>query len=101
MKFGLTDEQYKILETILIKPLQSRQAELFVFGSRARGNHHPYSDIDIMYKENPESSISDSFVGQIKENLENSNLPIKVDLVSDKDLAKSYRDSVEKDLKKI
>lgn len=101
MKFGLSDQQYEILEKLLIQPMHSHEVELSVFGSRARGTHHPFSDIDILYKEDSNNPLPADILSQIKENLENSNLSIKVDLVSESNLANSYRESVQMDLKKI
>lgn len=69
-----------------------------MFGSRARKTNHQYSDIDILIKEAPEHPIESLCLAKIKEDIENSNLVIKVDLVRDQDLAASYRSSVEKDL---
>lgn len=72
MTFGLTQAQYQILEELLIKPLQRNKAEVYVFGSRARGTQHPFSDIDILYKEGNGNEVAESEIGQIKEALEES-----------------------------
>ena len=101
MKFGLSKEQFLLLETLVLTPLKEQSAEVYVFGSRARGDHHPFSDLDLLYKEDSNNPLSASALASIKEDLENSNLPIKIDIVNDKNLAKSYRPSVEKDLIKI
>lgn len=98
MKFGLTPEQYKLLENLVIQPLQKNQAKVFIFGSRARGKHHPFSDIDILYQENQKHPIQAREISDIKENIENSNFTIKLDLINEKDLAVSYRKSVTEDL---
>lgn len=98
MKFGLEDKQYLILEDLVIRPLLSKKAKVFIFGSRARGTHHPFSDIDILFKEDPEHPLGLHEISRIREDIEDSNLVIKVDLVRDQDLAKSYRPSVEKDM---
>jgi len=98
MKFGLSDQQYSILDKLIIQPLKSKNAKVYVFGSRARGQPHPFSDIDLMYTEDINNPIDLGDISKIKEDIENSNLAIKVDLVKDTDLAKSYRKSVEQDL---
>lgn len=98
MMFGLSDKQYAILHDLVIAPLLSKGARVFVFGSRARGDNHPFSDIDILVRESPETPLSLSEIWIIKENIEDSNLVIKVDLVRDQDLVASYRSSVEKDM---
>ncbi len=101
INFGLNIQQQKIISEMIIKPFSSKNAEVFVFGSRARGTHHPFSDLDILYIENPENPIDDNFISQIKENLENSDLPFKVDLVNKNRVAKSYQKSIFSDLKKL
>jgi predicted nucleotidyltransferase len=98
--FGLSPEQYEILKTHLIDKLKEKGYSLWVFGSRARGDHHPYSDIDILYK-SPSTAQDSTFLGEIQEQLENSNLTIKVDLVSTDNLVDSYQPSVERDKKEI
>jgi predicted nucleotidyltransferase len=97
MKFGLTQDQYNILQQLLVTPLQKKNASVYIFGSRARGTQQPFSDIDILYIEAPGSPIADSEISTLKEALENSNLPMKVDIVNNQNLASSFRSSVEKD----
>lgn len=101
MNFGLSDSQFKILLDLVIRPLQNQGAKVFIFGSRAKGNHHPFSDIDLLFQENPNQPIQPEFVSKILEDIENSNLVIKVDLVNEKALAKSYRDTVLLEMKLI
>jgi predicted nucleotidyltransferase len=97
MKFGLSDSQFKILEDLLINPLKSKNAKLYIFGSRARGDNHPFSDIDVLFVEDQNNLIDLAYISNLSENLENSNLAIKVDLVNSKNLAATYLPSVEKD----
>lgn len=97
MKFGLSESHFNILNEKLIIPLKKNGAKIWVFGSRARGDHKPFSDIDILFSIEGQSSLTDGQLFLIKEDLIESNLPIKVDLVNEKDLAKSYRDNVMKD----
>lgn len=96
MKFGLTDAEWQTVETLAIKPLKKFGAHVFVFGSRARGTHQPYSDLDLMF-ENPTQEIQLSDLAHIKDALENSKLPIKVDIADSSELASSYRESALKD----
>lgn len=100
MKFGLSDQQYEILNQLVIQPLKQRQATVYVFGSRAREKFHPFSDIDLLYiEDSSHPKISDADLSKIKEDVENSNLVIKVDLVNEVELADSYRDTAMKDRK--
>ncbi len=96
MKYGLTDSQWGILEDLLIRPLQKNKAQVWIFGSRARGDHRQYSDIDILFSSSAQP-LPRGLISDIKEKLEDSRLLIKVDLVEDVDLAESYRPSIEKD----
>lgn len=79
MRFGLSASDWQIIDSLAIQPLKSLGAKVYVFESRARGDQQP------LY-----------IVGQIKDNLEESNLKIKVDLVDMDDLAESYRENVNK-----
>ena len=97
MKFGLSEQQFEILNKILIQPLKKKNAKVYVFGSRARGKHHPFSDVDILFEESSDILISDMELSRIKEALEDSRLSVKVDVVNSKNLAKSFVETVTKE----
>ena len=101
MKFGLTDTQLSMLQKLLIAPLKNQKAKVYIFGSRARGKHHHFSDLDVLYIPDPKSNISKYFISEIREILENSNLPIKIDLVLLDDLAESYKKQVLEEMVEI
>jgi len=92
MKFGLEDRHWQTIQSELIQPLKMLGAEVWIFGSRARGDHKPFSDLDVLYKAKAQE-ISLATIGKIQEALTTSNLPIKVDIVADNDLVESYRNS--------
>ena len=94
MKFGLKEPQYQYIQEIVVVPLKNRGATIWVFGSRARGDHEKFSDFDLMVESKEDIS---SLVSQIQETLENGNFPYKVDIVQSKDFAESYRESFERD----
>ncbi len=96
MTFGLSDDQYEILDSLLISPLKNKGYSIWVFGSRARGDHHRFSDIDLLYAA-PDNGEDSLLVSKILEDLTNSNLTIKVDLVNNESLAESYRENVLRD----
>jgi predicted nucleotidyltransferase len=91
--FGLSPSDFEILNNILIEPMKQCSVEVYVFGSRAAGKNHPFSDIDILYVL-PGGDAKSPNISEIKESLEESGITIKVDLVELKDLASSYRDRV-------
>jgi predicted nucleotidyltransferase len=94
MKFGLTEEQYQYIQKIVIGPLKDQGATVWIFGSRARGDHKEFSDLDLMVGSKEDISSS---LGKIQETLEDGNFPFKVDVVLSKDFAESYRESFERD----
>ncbi len=64
---------------VLIKNFFAEEdVKVFLFGSRARGDHLPFSDIDIAV--DSERDISRELV-RLREIIEDSNLPYKVDIV--------------------
>lgn len=89
MKFGLSPSSWEILDRIVFQPLLRSGAKVWIFGSRARGDQREYSDLDVLYR--IPSPLPDGMLSRIREALEESKLPILVDLVSEADLADSYR----------
>lgn len=45
MKFGLSQSEYKLIQLLVIEPLARYQAQVWIFGSRARGDFKPFSDL--------------------------------------------------------
>jgi predicted nucleotidyltransferase len=96
MKFGLSDEHWKIIEKLVLNPFRVHQATVWIFGSRARGDYREFSDLDVLYEAS--SSLPPGFISRMTENLEESRLPIKVDLVNKSDVAESYKTNIGKDM---
>lgn len=63
---------------ILKSILQKYNYSFFLFGSRITKKIKPFSDIDLFYTED----IPNSIIYQLEEDLEESDLPYRVDLVS-------------------
>lgn len=95
MKFGLDQEQWRLVNDLVIRPLKSQGASVYIFGSRARGDHQKFSDLDVLVEFPTEESLSP--LGRIRSAVEDSNLTIKVDIVDMADLAESFRKNVLKD----
>ncbi|MCB1197280.1 MAG: nucleotidyltransferase domain-containing protein [Deltaproteobacteria bacterium] len=93
--FGLTPSDWRLIDDLLIQPLKKHLCKLWVFGSRATGKHQTFSDIDVLYQ--PTQALPSDLIASIQEQLENSNLSIKVDLVARENLATSFRDRIEKE----
>lgn len=94
MKFGLTQDQYKFIQTQVVHPLEKLGAKVWCYGSRARGDYRHFSDLDLMVETSHDISNS---ISQLQEFLVESNFPYKVDLVKLNDFADSYRNSFEQD----
>lgn len=90
--FGLKKEQYQTLAVLAIEPLKNAGCRVWVFGSRATGEFQKFSDIDLLYEAPEELALS--FIFKIKSALQDSDFPIKVDIVNLKNLAESYREGV-------
>ncbi len=99
MNYGLNDADWQILLTVAIEPLKSVACDVWIFGSRARGDYRKFSDVDLCYCcKNP---LPGGLLTYIKELMETSNLTIKVDLVNTQDLAVDYRPSIDKEKIKL
>jgi len=92
-RFGLSEPHWQTLERIVFDPLRNANCVSWIFGSRARGDHRPFSDLDVLISGSPPPPL----LAQIREDLEESTLPIHVDLVLENELADSYRDSAQRD----
>lgn len=93
MKFGLNDQQYQQFLDLVVIPLKKLNITVYVFGSRVTSKHHLFSDIDVLYSI-PDGANFSREIYAIKENIEESNFPIKVDLVNEAELATSYKNSI-------
>ncbi len=63
-----------------LKPLLEQvQAQLILFGSRARGKAHRASDIDLAVR--AKQAIPSWLLAQMRERLEESRIPFRVDLI--------------------
>lgn len=92
MKFGLETRHWKILERLVLQPIKENKARTYVFGSRARGDHKPFSDLDILVE--TQHPLPLSFLNTIKAAIEDSDFPIKVDIVDLAEMPKSYLQAV-------
>jgi predicted nucleotidyltransferase len=97
--YGLTNEEFALLDALAIHRLKSNGATVWLFGSRSRGDHKKYSDIDLLYMTS--TPLPRGLIFDITSDLEDSNLPYKVDLVNVQDLADSYKENVFRDRKAL
>lgn len=86
----LDERHVLIVKTILKKYPYT----FFVYGSRAKGTAKQFSDLDLCLK----GKISVAEIGRIKGDFEESNLPIKVDLISWEAVSDAFKQQIENDL---
>ncbi len=82
---------------IILNILKSYSFDFYIFGSRAKGDHKPQSDVDICVKGN----ISLRQKGEIMEAFDESKLPFLVDLVIWDRCEKSFKDLIAVDMKPL
>lgn len=93
-KINLSVNELEILKEIILSPLRDFSVEIYFFGSRATGKNHEFSDVDILIKTNDDLTKMRKKISEIKESLEESNFPYKVDLVFEQDLVESYKEEI-------
>lgn len=94
MMYGLAQKEYQFLLEKVIMPLTTKSCQVYLYGSRARGEHHKFSDVDLMVHEAEDHR---ALIGNIQEEIQSSNFPYKVDLVLFEDFAESYKENYFKD----
>ncbi|RPJ10403.1 MAG: nucleotidyltransferase domain-containing protein [Deltaproteobacteria bacterium] len=79
-----TSHYLQAVRHILLNRLQRYDVKIYFFGSMARGEIRKASDIDVAVL--PAGSLPDGVLSEIREELENSRVPYRVELI---DLAKA------------
>ena len=86
----ITAEQRKIILTLLNLHLPGTAA--WVYGSRAKWTSRPQSDLDLVVFSTPEQYVR---VGALRDALEESNLPFRVDLFVWDDVPETFHEKIE------
>ena len=79
-----TSHYLQVVRHILLNRLQRYDVKIYLFGSVARGEIRKASDIDVAVLS--AGSLPDGVLSEIREELENSRVPYRVELI---DLAKA------------
>lgn len=86
----MTDEAIKEqIKDIVKRSLGGTNYKIFVFGSRATGENRQWSDIDLGILS--EGKIPGHVMIKIEEELENSQIPYKIDLVDFRNVSDQFR----------
>jgi predicted nucleotidyltransferase len=70
---------------------------IWLFGSRSRGEARPFSDIDIMLEPVGDRDLTGAQISELIEALEESDSPYKYDVLHKKNLFVDYNDQIEKE----
>ncbi|HLC07121.1 MAG TPA: nucleotidyltransferase domain-containing protein [Candidatus Babeliales bacterium] len=79
---------------IVQKILSKYPYSFYAFGSRARGNPKPLSDLDLCFFDHIPSNV----LSRLDEDFEESDLPYKVDIVDWNKCSDTFRAIIKKDL---
>lgn len=91
--FGLEAAQLNYIKNELTHSIKNKsKSAVFVFGSRSRGDHSKYSDLDIWIESTPPISLSE--LEQLKEIFSESDLPIKIDITTPELCLPEYKKNI-------
>ena len=83
------------LKTLISEHFNKGEATIILFGSRARRENSKHSDVDvgILTSGKPD----DSKITLLKEAIEDSNIPYKVDIISINEASEDFKNEIMKD----
>ncbi len=87
----------KEFDDILSGFAKSENAKIFIFGSRARGDAYPASDIDVGIEFEHGDEDARFKIALLREKFENSNIPQKVDIVNLNETSEEFRNEILKE----
>ena len=86
------------LKELVLKELENEKVKVFIFGSRARGDNYIASDVDIGLI--PYGSLNTRKITILKEKIENSNIPYKVEIVNFNEVSEDFKNEALKDIER-
>ena len=92
MTLGLSPADWQLIQKLAIVPIKQAGCQVWAFGSRVKGTHKKFSDLDLCFERS--TALRPGFLSDLRESLENSSLPVKIDLVDWSDMAVEYRDEI-------
>jgi len=92
---GLDIQQWAIEETrrIVLDAIRDQEIDAYLFGSRARGDARPCSDIDVALYAH-DDAVPKAPLALLRERLEESLIPFEVDVVDLADASETLRAAV-------
>ncbi len=92
MTIYLKENELEIIQKIL-SPYH-KLYNIYVFGSRIKGNHRKFSDLDLCFISEKEMPLL--HLGNLTEEFEESNLPFKVDIIDYNRVTDEFKKIIDK-----
>lgn len=89
----LEDRHWEIIKRIL----KQANVDFYAFGSRVKGTHKKFSDLDLCYKEPLDPSVKE----KIEIDFSESDLPFFVELIDYKSTRPGFKENIAPDLIKL
>lgn len=99
-KFGLKDTEYEEMTDILALVLKKCPAQVFIFGSRAKGKIKEMSDIDLALSYNG-APVPEGIIEKLKDYFSASDIRFRVDVLDLHKISPSFKSAIEKDFVEI
>jgi len=80
------------IKGIIFQEIGRKPIQVILYGSRASGNNHQTSDVDIALLS--ANRIDQGFISHLKEKLEESNVPYKIEIVDLNNVSSVFRKEV-------
>jgi predicted nucleotidyltransferase len=90
-------EDVRNILTDILRTHLTNGEQVYVFGSRAKGTAGKYSDLDIAI-DRPGTKLDFSTVCALKGDLEESDIPYRVDIIDMNAITPQFRESIQNDL---
>ena len=90
----INDKYLRQIRQIVLKEVEGRQVKVYLFGSWAEGKATPGSDVDIALE--GREKIDPGLVLRLREMLEESTVPYKVDIINLHEAGENLRRRVKK-----
>lgn len=94
--FDFHNQYLSKLKKLVLSSLSGEEVKVVVFGSRARKDYHSRSDVDIGLI--PYGKLNKKKLTQLKEKIEDLNIPYKVEIVDFSQTSESFREEALKEV---
>lgn len=92
----MTDNYLQSLKEKIVSFLKDENVKIILFGSRARKENNNFSDVDIGII--PYGKVDKSKITLLKEEMENLNIPYRVEIVDFSETSENFKKEAMKDI---